>query len=164
MQTALTAVRALLYGAGFIYLWWWIAGWVKRFDTAIGIPVPEWSMAPGVVLMIAGGLLGLACVGTFVVRGQGTAAPFDAPRKFVAIGPYRYVRNPMYIGGWAVLIGYGLYDQSVSIILFSLLWFLLFQFFVIFVEEKGLENRFGESYRNYKNSVGRWIPRLKSND
>ena len=41
------------------------------------------------------------CIGTFVTKGQGTPAPFDPPREFVASGPYRYVRNPMYIGALA---------------------------------------------------------------
>ena len=60
-------------------------------------------------------------VGIFVVRGRGTPAVFDAPREFVVVGPYKYVRNPMYIGALTLLIGFGLYQHSISILVFSLL-------------------------------------------
>ena len=161
MKTFLTALRALIYGGGFILLWGWVALGVRAFDRSFGVALPLWTETPGVILMAVGGILALLCVGTFVVRGKGTAAPFDAPRLFVAVGPYRYVRNPMYIGGWIVLIGFGLFEHSISILLFSLIWILLAHLFVFFVEESGLEKRFGRSYLEYKKSVKRWKPRIK---
>ena len=55
------------------------------------------------------GLIGTAtalwCVFTFVFIGKGTPAPFDPPRKLVIRGPYRFVRNPMYIDGGMILAG-----------------------------------------------------------
>ncbi|MBI1806810.1 MAG: isoprenylcysteine carboxylmethyltransferase family protein [Ignavibacteria bacterium] len=159
MNTLLTAVRAFIYMIGFILLWGWIALGVRRYDHSFGVVLPLWTEIVGIVLMIGGGILAILCVGIFVVRGKGTAAPFDAPREFVAVGPYRYVRNPIYIGGWIVLIGFGLYQHSLSILFFSLVWLLLAHFFVLFVEEDGLEKRFGHSYLEYKKSVNRWIPK-----
>jgi protein-S-isoprenylcysteine O-methyltransferase Ste14 len=94
------------------------------------------------------------------LRGKGTGAPFDPPREFVAVGPYRFVRNPMYIGGWLMFAGLGFYVHSVSILLCSFLWFLVAHFFVIFYEEPTLEKKFGKSYLDYKKSVNRWIPKV----
>ena len=105
-----------------------------------------------------GGIIALACVATFVTRGQGTPAPFDPPRKFVAAGPYKFVRNPMYIGGFIVLLGFGLFQQSAAILLFTLPWFLFAHLFVIFYEEPHLRATFGEPYNSYCRSVHRWLP------
>jgi protein-S-isoprenylcysteine O-methyltransferase Ste14 len=128
------------------------------FDSRFAIRLPDWTKIAGIILMAAGGILALLCLSLFVVRGKGTPAPFDAPREFVAVGPYRYVRNPMYIGGWLVLIGFGLLERSISILLFSFAWLLLAHLFVLVVEERGLEERFGHSYLEYKKSVNRWMP------
>jgi protein-S-isoprenylcysteine O-methyltransferase Ste14 len=58
----------------------------------------------------------------------------DPPRKFVVVGPYRFVRNPMYIGGFLVLVGFGPYQQSSAILLLALPWLLLAHLFVILYE------------------------------
>ena len=67
----------------------------------------------------------------------------------------------MYVGGFILLIGFGLYHHSVSILALALLLAFLFHLFVLWVEEPGLEQRFGSSYRDYKNSVNRWLPKWK---
>ena len=110
--------------------------------------------------MVAGGLLGLSCVLTFIVRGQGTHAPFDPPKEFVAVGPYRYVRNPMYLGGWVLLFGLALYQRSVTILVFSLLWIAVVHLLLVKLEEPGLRRRFGASFNDYCGRVPRWLPRL----
>jgi protein-S-isoprenylcysteine O-methyltransferase Ste14 len=161
VNSFLIGLRALLYLTGFVLFWAWIALDVRTFDGRFTIQLPAWAAIAGIILMAAGGLLGLLCLGLFVAHGKGTAAPFDAPREFVAVGPYRYVRNPMYIGGWCVLIGFGLLEGSISILLFSFVWLLLAHLFVLFVEERGLEERFGRSYLEYKKSVNRWLPARK---
>jgi protein-S-isoprenylcysteine O-methyltransferase Ste14 len=69
-------------------------------------------------VMAVGGTLAFACIVTFVARGEGTPAPFDPPRKFVAAGPYKFVRKPMYIGAFMVLLGFGLNEQSAAILFF----------------------------------------------
>ncbi len=109
--------------------------------------------------MVPGAVIVLACLASFILRGRGTPAPFDPPVTFVPSGPYRYVRNPMYIGAALVLAGYGLWERSAAIALFALVFFLVFHLFVVLVEEPGLERRFGESYRAYRRAVRRWLPR-----
>jgi protein-S-isoprenylcysteine O-methyltransferase Ste14 len=108
--------------------------------------------------MVLGGALALACGATFVVVGRGTPAPFDPPREFVPVGPYRFVRNPMYVGAAALLMGFGLFERSLAILALAVAGLILAHLFVVFAEEPGLEERFGDSYRSYKASVRRWVP------
>lgn len=87
MKTLFTALRAAIFAAGFTLLWGWVAlSLHHRYDSMSGLALPAWTRIFGIVLMVAGGTLGLVCVATFVIRGEGTAAPFDPPRKFVAVG------------------------------------------------------------------------------
>ncbi len=157
MKTSFTALRAVFYMSGFFFLWGWIAFGVRRYDEQLGIALPQWMVMPGIALMVAGGILALTCIAVFISRGEGTPAPFDPPTKFVAVGPYKYVRNPMYIGGFTVLVGLGLYLHSISILLLTLVWVFLFHMFVIFFEEPYLREKFGPEYENYCTAVRRWI-------
>jgi protein-S-isoprenylcysteine O-methyltransferase Ste14 len=160
VKTLFIALRAAIFGTGFILLWGWVALSLRhRYDTALGFALSGWTRALGIALMAAGGTLALACVATFVTRGEGTPAPFDPPRKFVAAGPYRFVRNPMYVGGFIVLFGFGLYEQSPTILLFTLPWLLGAHLFVILYEEPHLRATFGTTYDAYCRSVRRWLPR-----
>jgi protein-S-isoprenylcysteine O-methyltransferase Ste14 len=160
MSTLLTALRALVFMAGFALLWGWAAWSVRSFDRSFGVALPAGAQAPGIILMAIGGALALLCAGAFVLRGRGTPAPFDAPREFVAAGPYQRVRNPMYIGGLAVLIGFGLWERSLSIVIFSLAWFVAAHLFVVGYEEPSLKRKFGATYEQYCRRTPRWIPKL----
>jgi protein-S-isoprenylcysteine O-methyltransferase Ste14 len=162
VRTAFVAVRAVLYAAGFVLFWGWLASGARNYDASLGLaPSALWKPA-GVALLVSGAALVLACVASFVVAGEGTPAPFDPPVVFVPSGPYRYVRNPMYLGAALLLAGYGLLEGSASVVLLSLLLLLAAHIFVVLVEEPGLERRFGESYLAYKRSVRRWQPRRPS--
>jgi protein-S-isoprenylcysteine O-methyltransferase Ste14 len=152
-------IRTAVYVTGFVLLWGWLALGLRQYDAATHIVMPAWAVSLGVVLTVIGAAVGLSCVFLFATRGRGTPAPFDAPREFVAAGPYRYVRNPMYIGGLLVLGGLGLALRSPAILLLALGAAVLVHYFVVIVEEPGLERRFGDSYRTYKRSVNRWLPR-----
>src|SRR5215475_6676397 len=121
MKTLFIALRAALFATGFVFLWSWVAlSLHRRYDGAFDLALPGWMRGLGTALMAAGGALALACIATFVTRGEGTPAPFDPPRKFVAVGPYRFVRNPMYVGAFLVLLGFGLFEKSLAILLFTL--------------------------------------------
>ena len=160
MKILFSFLRSLIYVPAFILFFGWIALRVRIYDQDIGL-LSEWTKLPGIILMVVGGILVLICVGVFIIRGKGTPAVFDPPTEFVAIGPYKFVRNPMYIGGHILLLGFGLYHHSISILILSVVLMFLFHLFVVFVEEPGLEQRFGESYMEYKNSVNRWIAKGK---
>jgi len=156
----LAGIRTAVYMTGFVLLWGWLALNVRRFDPAIAVTLPKWVEPLGLAVIAAGGALALTCGYFFARHGRGTPAPFDAPREFVAVGPYRYVRNPMYIGGALLLGGFGLAERSVSILILMLVALGLAHLFVVLVEEPGLEWKFGDSFRIYKRSVRRWLPRL----
>ena len=153
--------RSLIYVPLFILLFGWIALNVRVFDTKFGIILPLWTRSIGIVFMIVGGILVLICVGVFIIRGKGTPAIFDPPAEFVATGPYAYVRNPMYIGGFILLVGFGLFHNSISILVLSVILIGFFHLFVVFVEEPRLEKLFGKSYVEYKKHINRWMPKFK---
>jgi protein-S-isoprenylcysteine O-methyltransferase Ste14 len=159
MNRIFLALRSAIWAAVFVLLWWWLAASVRPLDDRMPFAVPDWARPIGVAVGIAGALLTAWCVVTFATRGKGTPAPFDPPREFVASGPYRYVRNPMYIGGFGVLLGAGLILQSPAIVGLSALFLLIFHLFALLYEEPALTRRFGDSYLRYKSSVRRWLPR-----
>jgi len=159
VKTIFLALRSVIYMTGFLLFFAWIALRVRAFDQRFGVSLPAAAEIPGEILVVLGAILVLACAGVFISRGRGTPAIFDAPRAFVASGPYRYVRNPMYLGGLMLLIGFGLYNRSISILLVALLLFALVHLFVLFYEEPTLTRRFGSSYQAYLRAVRRWIPR-----
>ena len=159
MKSPMVAVKAVVFGSGFLLVWGWVALQFRRLDPVLGGALGAWAIWPGVILMIAGGALGIACVVDFVVRGSGTPAPFDPPKKFVAAGPYRRVRNPMYIGGVGLLAGFGFYHRSPAILLLAAIFFVLSHVFVTRVEEPGLRKKFGAAYEEYLKTVPRWLPK-----
>jgi protein-S-isoprenylcysteine O-methyltransferase Ste14 len=114
----------------------------------------------GFALVVAGSLLALTCAALFVVRGEGTPAPFDAPRRFVPSGPYRLVRNPMYVGAIALLVGLAFVLEAPLVLGVALGAAILSHLFVTLVEEPGLVRRFGESYAAYRRATNRWLPRV----
>lgn len=160
MATVFVALRTVCYMAALILFFGWLAVRFQPWDESLKIPLPAWTRVVGVLAGTLGALIVSACAVVFVARGRGTPAIFDPPRKFVATGPYKFVRNPMYIGGSVLLIGFGLYRQSPAILLYSVVIILLFHLYVVFIEEPGLESRFGGSYFAYKQSVNRWLPKF----
>jgi protein-S-isoprenylcysteine O-methyltransferase Ste14 len=154
---AFTVLRGLVYSAFFVWLWAWVAVTVRRYDPRIPVTLPPWLRPVGYGVAFAGALIAAACIGTFVTRGRGTPAPFDPPRTFVATGPYRWVRNPMYIGAAAVILGFGLVLSSPSIVLLSFAFLVVMHLFVVILEEPALESRFGDAYGQYRSSVSRWL-------
>lgn len=127
-----------------------------------GVTVPESfgvAQAVGLVLMVVGAALALWCVVTFAYVGKGTPAPFDPPRRLVVRGPYRVVRNPMYVGATLALSGAALYFQSVALAVFVGLYLVATHLFVRLYEEPTLRRKFGEEYADYCRRVGRWFPK-----
>jgi protein-S-isoprenylcysteine O-methyltransferase Ste14 len=117
------------------------------------------SHLSGIVLFLAGFGLFAWCVSLFARVGQGTLAPWDPTRRLVAVGPYRYVRNPMISGVLTMLAGEALFFGSRVIAIWAATFMAINQVYFMLLEEPGLERRFGTAYREYKLSVPRWIPR-----
>ena len=162
MKLLFRIFRSVIYVSLFIIAFGWIALQFRVYDPGIGMVMPSWTTAPGIVLMVVGIVLVLICAATFVYIGKGTPAVFDPPTEFVATGPYGYVRNPMYLGGFILLAGFALYHHSISILFLLVSFFLIFHLFVVFVEEPTLTKQFGKSYLDYRKKVNRWIPKRRS--
>ena len=116
----------------------------------------------GLALVVLGGALAIWCILTFALVGKGTPAPFDPPRQLVAAGPYRWVRNPMYIGAGTALCGAALFYQSAALVAFAAGFLIVTHLFVVFYEEPTLERTFGARYADYRNAVPRWMPTWRS--
>jgi len=121
---------------------------------------PAWQQVGGVVVGSLGAALALWCVGAFAWIGKGTPAPFDPPRRLVVRGPYRFVRNPMYIGVASALTGAALFYSSPALLAFVCGFVLVTHLFVILYEEPTLGRSFGPEYAAYCEHVRRWMPHL----
>lgn len=154
------AARAIAYAVLFIGL---VLVYVPaRLLSWSGVVRPEAIGAPqivGMVIASAGAALALWCVATFVLVGRGTPAPFDPPRRLVVRGPYRFVRNPMYIGAGLALAGAALLYESWVLIGYTALFLLAAHLFVVWYEEPALRRSFVQQYDAYCARVRRWWPR-----
>ena len=114
----------------------------------------------GIVVTGVGAALAVWSVLAFVFVGQGTPAPFDPPKKLVVRGPYKYVRNPIYIGAGLTLIGAAIVYRSHLILDYVAVLFLVVHLLVVWYEEPTLRRLFGDAYLAYCQRVHRWWPRL----
>ena len=105
-----------------------------------------------------GAVLALWCISTFIVIGRGTPAPFDPPRRLVVVGPYRRVRNPMYIGAGLALAGAALFYESWALLAYCAAFAFVMYLFVVAYEEPALRATFGDPYVRYCQRVRRWWP------
>ncbi len=83
--------------------------------------------------------------------------PTTPSNLIIANGIYSYTRNPMYLGLLLMQIGLGMLLSVIHIVMFTVFTYLILKYFVIFPEEKYLEDKFGDVYIRYKKSVNRWI-------
>lgn len=114
----------------------------------------------GVIIMVAGLITMTITIISFIKIGKGTLAPWSPTGKLVIKGLYKYVRNPMILGAFTVLLGEALALHSNNILEWSGAFFLINTFYFIIYEEPNLEKRFGDDYRDYKKHVPRWLPRF----
>jgi protein-S-isoprenylcysteine O-methyltransferase Ste14 len=118
--------------------------------------------AAGWVLIAAGMALYLMCAfWGFALRGKGTPLPLDPPKKLVVEGPYRVVRNPMYWGVGAVMLGEAAVFHSLALAELMAVLLVGMNLFVLFYEEPQLRRKFGAEYDDYCRRVPRWLPRLR---
>jgi protein-S-isoprenylcysteine O-methyltransferase Ste14 len=104
----------------------------------------------GVVLITTGVALWAWTVQLFARIGQGTLTAWDATRRLVVAGPYRYVRNPMITAVLGVLLGETALFASPALLIWCAAFLAINWIYFVMYEEPGLERRFGEEYRLYK--------------
>ena len=163
MGKPLLIARAITYSTLFIaFILIYVPG---RLLSWSGIAQPEVMGAAQIAGMMVGAIgaaIALCCILAFAFIGEGTPAPFDPPRRLVIRGPYRFVRNPMYIGAGLALAGTALYYQSWWIAGYAALFLIVTHLFVTGYEEPALRRTFGSEYNAYCNRVNRWLPRRSS--
>ena len=153
-------VRSLLLGIVLLGLWSWLV------PSAFGFRVrPDFSYAQlrtiaGVVIAALGFALWLACLVYFAFEGRGTLVPIDAPRRLVVGGPYRYVRNPMYLGVAIFLLGEAVAfaDFNRGLLIYFACLTVVTALFVRFYEQPTLRRLFGKDYEEYCTHVRGWVP------
>ena len=115
----------------------------------------------GCVLLLCGMSLAAWTMRLFHSIGRGTAAPWDPPQHLVVAGPYCHVRNPMLTSVFIVQLAEALLLNSWAIFILLGIFIIINMLYFPFVEEKNLERRFGNEYREYRQNVPRWIPQLR---
>jgi protein-S-isoprenylcysteine O-methyltransferase Ste14 len=139
----------------------WIA---QRYGVALSLGPsagPVLLQVAGLALLGLGLVLFVASVWRFATDGKGTLAPWDPPQVFVARGPYQFVRNPMISGVILILFGEALALLSPPHGVWAVCFLILNLIYIPLVEEPQLERRFGDSYREYRRHVRRFLPRLR---
>ena len=141
-----------------------VAGWLPYRITRwrpgpppLGVPALRWL---GAALAAAGAVVLIECFARFATRGLGTAAPIAPTQHLVVTGLYRHVRNPMYVGVLAAILGQAPLFGSVTLLWYAAAVFAAFHFFVLAYEEPALRRQFGGEYERYRAHVRRWWPRL----
>jgi len=133
---------------------YWVVGRGARFELR-GAAAAGWLLGAG------GAALYLTCAfWGFALRGRGTPAPIDPPKKLVVEGPYRIVRNPMYWSVVSVMLGEALAFRSLTLAEIGCAVFAGAILFVMVYEEPILRKKFGAEYEAYCRRVPRWLPRF----
>lgn len=122
-------------------------------------------IASSYVSVVRGAGIALTAMGLFlsasVMRVFGAAGtpvpPYRPTARLVFSGPYRYSRNPDYIGQALLYVGIALVANSWWPLLILPLVLFVVQRFVIEREERYLEAKFGDEYREYRARVRRWL-------
>lgn len=141
---------ALFAGAvllGIAVQWLWPLGFFRGGNLRVAL---------GVALLCGGVAILLGAFLVFRRIGQ-----HPDPRKPTPIisrdGPYRFTRNPMYVGGSLIQLGLGVALDNVWIVVLVVPVVLLVHYGAILPEERYLEGKFGDEYARFKASVRRWI-------
>ena len=150
------AFLVLAPGTIAVYLPWTMTRWKMQ--------PPLLGLAP--LRIVGAALLALGLIGLldsfrrFAVEGLGTPAPVFPTRTLVVTGLYRHVRNPMYCGVVAAIIGQALLFGSATLLVYAGVVWLAFHLFVIAYEEPRLRATYEPRYDDFRAHVRRWIPRF----
>ena len=133
--------------------------------------ITSWTMQPrlfgwqpiqwiGIALIAIGLAILVESFARFVVKGFGTPAPIAPPKHLVVSGLYRHVRNPMYVGVVAAVLGQALLLGDMRLVWYAAIVWIAFHLFVLLYEEPTLRVTFGDEYERFCANVPRWFPRL----
>jgi protein-S-isoprenylcysteine O-methyltransferase Ste14 len=145
---ALPALAAIVIAAVWPAAMQWarldLPGWVRWSGVVLGILVP-----PGAHWVLSS--LGKNVSETVLTKKD---------HALVTIGPYRWVRHPLYTTGIAMFVAIGLVQSSWLVLALGAAGFVLINLVVIPAEERALISKFGDRYRAYMTRTGRMFPRF----
>lgn len=159
MLSSNTAVASGIRRPPFLYL----ACLVLGFALDRLLPLPLSYPEAGLICSIGGGALIVTGVAIMAVGARnfsraGTPVPSNQPvRALVTSGIHGWSRNPIYVGMLLLYAGIGIAARSPWILILALPLFVILRYGVVAREEAYLERRFGETYREYKAHVRRWL-------
>jgi len=142
-----------------------VAGLIPWIITRWQIPWTGGWVWPIVIVAGAGILGGVAVLlDAFIrfARADGTPAPVAPTAHLVVVGPYRYVRNPMYVAVLTIILAQALLFGSWATLVYAGITLLAVASFVRFYEEPTLVETYGDEYREYRRHVRAWIPRVSA--
>jgi protein-S-isoprenylcysteine O-methyltransferase Ste14 len=130
---------------------------VQRMATPLSLQVAAGiRVAAGVVILVCGTSLVISARIWFTRTGQ-SPIPWKPTPELILRGPYRFTRNPMYVGVTLFVVGLGLTLNDIWISLFAAPALLVVHFIAVLPEERYLAEKFGESYRNFHAQVRRYV-------
>jgi protein-S-isoprenylcysteine O-methyltransferase Ste14 len=127
----------------------------NRWLPVDAVPVHGAWIVGGILLVLGLGLIASAM--TNFTRAGTTIRPDRASSSLVIAGPYKFTRNPMYVGMAAAYLGLAIADRSLGSLILLPVVLLIIRRAVIANEETFLERRFGIAYTDYKAKVRRWL-------
>jgi len=160
LKAALKATAAGLVTGSFFLVFLPTVMWAV--NERLGWPVYGfwlWDVL-GIVLIAAGIIIFCYCTGLFVRFGKGTPAPIEPPQGLVRQGIYRYTRNPMYLGYFAIVLGEFFLVGSLALLFYGFLVLGIITAYLVGWEEPKLRERFGAEYDQYCQEVPRWLIRF----
>lgn len=120
--------------------------------------LPEDMPAGLVGILVFLAALALAAWSTATMSRAGTNVPTNRPTTtIVEGGPYRYTRNPIYIGMFAGLVGLAVAFNTLWPLLMLVPFAVVIRYGVVAREEAYLDRKFGDAYRSYRLRVRRWL-------
>ena len=115
----------------------------------------------GIFFLALGLLLAIWSVRTFYSKGgEGTPGPWRPISNLVISGPYQYVRNPMLLGVFLLLLFESIYLTSMPLFYWLVVFVIINIIYFKNFEEKELIKRFGKNYEDYKSKVPMFFPKL----
>lgn len=157
VNVAKTLAQIVVFWSFFL---WIVPNLLIRAETALDFPKLVPAPILGWILFALMGCIGLCSGMIFAIKGGGTPLPLDTTTRFLVLGPYRYVRNPMAIAGTMQGVAVGIVLGSPLVIAYAFAGMVMWHLVARPWEEEDLEERFGEPYRRYRQNVRCWIPRL----
>jgi protein-S-isoprenylcysteine O-methyltransferase Ste14 len=130
---------------------------VQHKAMPLSLVFARWLRLAAAVLILACGVSLVASARILFKRTGQNPIPWKPTPELILQGPYRFTRNPMYVGVTLFVIGLGLAVNNLWISLFAAPALLVVHFIAVLPEERYLAAKFGESYRSFLAQVRRYL-------